>query len=54
MPDQRDEEKSGKSIGERVEEFFKEILETLEGLAAPPPALVPVPVRPTRRPVRRR
>jgi hypothetical protein len=51
MTDERDETKS---IKERVGEFVQGVLDALESIVAPAPALVPVPVRPARRPVRTR
>jgi hypothetical protein len=41
------------SIKERAEELVQSILDALESLVSPPPALVPVPIRGARRPIRR-
>lgn len=38
-------DRSRKSLGERIEEVVRDLLESLESLVAPQPALVPVPAR---------
>jgi hypothetical protein len=41
------------SLGERIEDLVRDLVETLESLVTPPPELVPVPAR-RRRPYPRR